>query len=170
MSLNNLVKRAKAKNDEQDFPEWVSKKNITFSAYSYINQLKLEKLEFIAKHNKINDYKTKGNYQMTAAEVARHINAATTTLISTSAYSCKLKDYLDKVNDELKTAKENKLDTHKKTLDAGMKQRKKDEIRVELQNTKIELENLRKNNALEQATLVLQNLALPIKQKLGIDI
>ena len=95
----------------------------------------MNKLDFIAKHTKVNDYKAKGNYQITASEVARHIKVATTTLISTSAYSKALKSYLEIVNSELEITKEARLNKHKKTLNSGLKQYKKDEIRIELQNT-----------------------------------
>ncbi len=139
-------------------------------AFNNINQLKLERLNYIAIHNKVNDYKKKGVYQINASEIARLIGSATTTLISTSAYSSALKGYLDNVNLELNNAKEKKLKTHSKTLSAGIKQRKKDELLSELQYTKSELQKLKQANALEQAQQVLSTLSLPIKQKLGISI
>lgn len=170
MSLDNLIKRANEKFSGSEAPEWVSTKNITFAAYQYINQLKTEKSDFIAKHNKVNDYKTKGTYQITASEVARHIKVATTTLISTSAYSKDLKSYIDSINSKLEEEKLLRLSKYKKTLSSGLRQHKKDEIRIDLQNTKKELDELKQKNAFEQATLVLKSLSLPIKQKLGIDI
>lgn len=170
MSLKALSNIAHSKSSEIALPSWVSEKNITFVAYQYINQLKTDKLEFIAKHNKLNDYKTKGNYQITASEVARHINVATTTLISTSVYSKNLKNYLDSVNTKLQEEKSLRLSKHAKTLSSGLRQHKKDDIRIDLQNTRKELETLKQKNAIEQAKLVLESLALPIKQKLGISI
>lgn len=170
MSLKSLSKIAYSKSKDLNLPCWVSEKNITFAAYEYINQLKTEKLDYIAKHNKVNDYKAKGNYQITASEVARHIKVATTTLISTSAYSKELKNYLDSINMKLDEEKSLRLIKHSKTLSSGFRQHKKDEIRIELQNTRKELEELKHKNAIEQATLVLKSLALPIKQKLGINI
>lgn len=169
MSLKNLAKIAKEKSNNLQLPNWVSEKNITFFAFQYMNQLKKIKLDFIAKHNKVNDFKAKGTYQITASEIARHINVATTTLISTSAYSKELKNYLDLINSELEATKVLKLSKHKKTLNAGLKQHKKDEIRIELQNTKKELHELKARNAIEQATIILKSLGLPIKQKLGIS-
>ena len=170
MSLKSLSKIAESKSKEILLPSWVSKKNITFAAYQYINQLKIVKLDFIAKHSKVNDYKAKGNYQITASEVARHIEVATTTLISTSVYSKDLKSYLDSINTKLQEEQLFRLSKHKKTLSSGLRQQKKDEIRIDLQNTRKELEELKRKNAIEQATLVLKSLALPIKQKLGINI
>jgi hypothetical protein len=170
MSLKNLSKIAHSKSTELALPSWVSEKNITFAAYNYIEQLKTMKLDFIAKHNRVNDYKVKGNYQITASEVARNIKVATTTLISTSAYSKDLKNYLDSINMKLEEEKSLRLSKHRKTLSSGLRQHKKDEIRIELQNTRKELEELKNKNAIEQATLILKSLALPIKQKLGINI
>lgn len=168
MSLNYLTKRAISKNNKSALPDWVSEKNATLLAYKNIIQLKAEKLEYIAKHNQAIDYKKKGNYQITAAEVARNIKIATTTLISTSAYSTDLKLFLESINKDLESRKSTTLNTHKRTLAAGMKQRKKDEIRVELQKAKAELGELKKKNATEQVKYVLNALSLPVKQKLGI--
>jgi hypothetical protein len=170
MSLKTLSLIAHSRSGDLALPNWVSEKNKTFAAYQYINKLKEIKLDFIAKHNKVNDYKAKGNYQITASEVARHIQVATTTLISTSAYSKNLKNYLDTINVELEQEKSTKLSRHRKTLSSGLRQHKKDEIRIELQNKLKELEVLKQKNAIEQATFVLRSLALPIKQKLGINV
>lgn len=168
MSLKNLIKIAEAKSNNSELPNWVSEKNITIFAFNYINQLKKGKLDFIGKHNKVNDFRVKGKFHISASEIARHINVATTTLISTSAYSKDLKSYLDSVNVELEKAKELKFSKHKKTLHAGLKQHKKDEIRIELQITRKELKELKEKNAIEQARLILESLGLPIKHKLGI--
>lgn len=170
MSLKSLSKIAHSKSTNLALPNWVSEKNITLAAYKYINKLNTEKLDFIAKHNKVNDYKTKGNYQITASEIARYIEVATTTLISTSVYSKDLKNYLNSTNVKLEEEKSLRLSKHRKTLSSGIRQHKKDEIRIDLQNTKKELEKLKQKNAIEQATMVLKSFALPIKQKLGVDL
>ena len=58
---------------------------------------------------------------------------------------------------------------HKRTLSAGMKQRKQDEISKELQRARKDLEELKKKNAAEQVSQVLKSLSLPVRHKLGID-
>lgn len=170
MSINTIKRRIANSNKESEQPDWVSAKNLSLAAFNSINQLKVERLNYIAIHNKVNDYKKKRLYQIYASEIARLIGSATTTLISTSAYSVALKNYLDDVNLELNNEKVKKLKTHSKTLSAGVKQRKKDELLSELQYTKFELQRLKHANALEQAQQVLSTLSLPIKQKLGISI
>jgi hypothetical protein len=170
MSLNMLKRRATSADNLKPLPDWVSSKNISFSAYECINNLKSERLKYIATHNKTKDYKKKGFYQISASEVARNIGAATTTLISTSAYSLDLKHFLDETNQILEDAKNKKLNTHAKSLSGGLKQRKKDDIRIELQGLRAELEEIKKQNALAQIKEVMTALPLPIKQKLGINI
>ena len=170
MSLDILKRRAKVVESSKPAPDWVSAKNVSLAAYKCINRCKDERLKYISQHNKIMDYKKKGLYQINASEIARSIGAATPTLISTSAYSSGLKRYLDEVNQMLENVKDKKLKTHLKTLSGGLKQRKKDELRLELQSIRVELEALKKSNAIEQAEKVLASLSLPIKQKLGMNV
>lgn len=106
MSLNYLKKRAIKAETNKPLPKWVSDKNITKKAYECINKLKSERLRYIEQHNKAKDYLKKSLYQISASEVAKTIEVATTTLISTSKYSDDLKNYLDEVNQELEAAKE----------------------------------------------------------------
>lgn len=169
MSINTLRKLALNKNNDGTLPDWVSTKNVSLAAYECINQFKVERLKYISIHNKAKDYKKKGLYLITATEVAKFIGTATTTLICTSAYSSKLKSYLDKVNSELEVEKELKLSKHLKTLSAGMKQRKKEEISKELQLLREELTILKTKNVETQIEKILNTLSLPVKQKLGIN-
>lgn len=170
MSLEILKRVAKKFDSDNSVPHWVSEKNISLNAYNCINLLKSEKTSYISTHNKISDFKKKGLYQISASEVARKIGAATPTLISTSAYSPNLKRYLDETNSELDVLRAKKIATREKSLSAGTKQRKKEDITMELQSTRAELLALQKQNALDQVNLALKALSLPIKHKLGIDI
>lgn len=170
MSLAVLIKHAQQQEDTLQLPDWVSSKNKSLAAYEYIGELKKERLEYIASHNLLTHYKKKGLYQITASEVAREIEVAVPTLTKTSAYSDGLKKYLDDVNLQLEDAKNKKIETHKNSLAGGLRQRKKDELRVELQEAKKELEELKQQNAIEQARYVLEKLPLPIRQKLGLDV
>lgn len=170
MSLEALIRRQKIAELNKQWPDWVSDKNNSLKAFERINHLKIDRLEYISRHIKFKDYKKRGNYQISASEVARDIGLATTTLISTSAYSKGLKKYLDTCNSYLESEKEIRLKTHSKTLSDGLKQKKKDEIRIELQKIRGELIEVKKLNALDQSKEIIQQLALPLKQKLGFDI
>lgn len=170
MSLRILKKLANDGAKNTPLPTWVSGRNLSLRAYECINKLNLERLKYISTHNKLSDYKKKNVYQISASEVARTIKAATPTLISTSAYSSALSDYLRSINKELEKEKELKLSKHRKTLSSGMKQRKKDEITNELQIVRSELERLKKQNTEDQIKRVLETLSLPVKRKLGIDV
>ena len=170
MSLQALIRLKKIAELNKPWPDWVSNKNHSIKAFERINHLKIERLEFISTHIKPIDYKKRGNFQISASEVARDIGIATTTLISTSAYSPGLKKYLDECNLHLEYEKKMRLNTHLKTLSVGLRQKKKDEIRLELQRIREEIVALKKRNALVQAQEILSQLALPIKQKLGFDV
>lgn len=170
MSINAIKRRNKLIDNDSSLPTWVSSKNVSLKAYNCINRLKLERLEYISKNNKSKDYIKKSLYQISASEIARIIGAATTTLISTSAYSSGLKSYLDETNQILIQEKEAKLIKHVASLNKGIKQRKKDEIVEKFQEVRTELELLKKLNASEQVEYTLKSLPLPIKQKLGLNL
>ena len=121
-------------------------------------------------HNEPKYYDKKGNYQITAAEVAREINITKTTLTVSSAYSPALKKYLKEVNEELEQLKEGKLEGYKRRQSGGIQQRKKDEIAEELQKTRAKLNEMTKRNAEDQVEGVLAELSLPIKRLLGLDV
>lgn len=170
MFLEQLKKRAQEKINKKPLPDWVSEKNLTIEAYQLINQLKAERLLYIQKHNKVSDFETKKVYQISANKIANSLGVATTTLISTSKYSPSLKAFLNEVNRELEDSKNKKLETHKRTLTAGIRKRKKDELVLELQKARIELDQLKIRNAEEQVKQVFANLPLPLKRKLGINV
>jgi hypothetical protein len=170
MTIKTLKLRAKAAKNDTKLPMWVSVNNLSLPAYQCINQLKIERLNYIETHNKSIDYKKKSLFQINASEVARIIGCATPTLINTSAYSPKLKIFLDQTNLDLEQEKKKKLNTHAKTLSLGLKQHRKDQLLVDLQKANLELKLLKQANALQQAKEIINSLSLPIKQKLGINL
>lgn len=170
MSLDLIKKRVNDKKNNPPLPAWVSDKNITLKVYELVNMLKDERLQYIKNHNARADYQKKKLYQITVSEIAKTLHVASSTLTSKSKYAPGLTAYLESVNQELEAAKEIKLETHKRTLTAGTNKRKKDEVVSELQQTRDELEELKKRNALDQATHVLKSLPLPIKRTLGLNV
>jgi hypothetical protein len=170
MSINILKRLAQEKSKAQIMPAWVSKKNASFLAYECINRLKELRSQYISLHNEPKYFDKKGNYQITAAEVAREINIAKTTLTVTSAYSPALKKYLDDANKELEQLKDRRLDGYKRRQSGGIQQKKKDEIAEELQKIRAKLDEVTKRNAAAQVECVLAALSLPIKRQLGLDV
>jgi len=170
MSIILLRKKAaQQKKMAVESDDWVSENNLTSKIVECIQKLKVEKLQYIASHNMTSHYKIQKHYRVIPAEVARRVGCAVTTLTHSSAYSDNVKEYIQKINEELELEKRKKIKTHKSTLSAGMKQRKKDEISRELQMVRKDLEELKKKNAEEQVLLVLKSLSLPVRNKLGID-
>jgi hypothetical protein len=147
-------------------PSWVSDKNSTLAVYEKLIELKEQKI--VSVHLlKISDLKIKKNYQISAGDLSRATNIAKTTLISTSSYSKDLKSFLEKVNDEIATIRNNRVLGYEANQ-KSVKQRKKIVIVDENKELKKAYELLLKANAADQAKIYLNNLSLPIKTKLGI--
>lgn len=170
MSIDMLKRLAKQEKSAAEIPEWASEKNASFRAYECINRLKELRVKYIFLHNRPKDFIKKGDYQITASEVAREISIAKTTLIVSSTYSPSLKKYLAEVNEELEQLKDRKLDGYKRRQSGGVLQKKKDEIAEELQKTRAKLDEVTKRNAVAQVEAVLAALPLPIKHQLGINV
>lgn len=162
-----LSQHLKGKKKTKKFPDWVSEDNLSMKAVEKIEELKILRLHYINSHNKVSEYKIKKNWQISAGEVARSIGAAKTTLISTSTYSKELKTFLDLANKSLDEAREKKLSVHKRTLQAGIKQKKKEELIDQVQMLRSELNKLRKENVEKQIQEIIKGLSLPVKKKLG---
>jgi len=169
MSLNSLKQHALNHKNNLVLPDWVSPSNSTLIIFKAINKLKESKLQFISIHTRAKDYKKKSNYQIQVSEVSRKTQMANTTITHTSKYSPDVRRYLDDINDLLIAEKNRKLDRIKKTRQAGTQQKRKDEIKKELQKTRKELCEAKERNATEQAQHVLSTLPLPIKRQLGLN-
>lgn len=170
MSLSILKAKAAKQVKIQKLPDWVSKKNTTFKIYTCINDLVDEKLEFIKTHKTISNYKRKKDYLIIPSEVARLAGIAATTLTVTSKYSKDVKSYIEQVNQDLIIKKDFIIKSRKNVLSSGSKQKKKSDLLIELKAIRSELDKIRKENAVDQVTEVLQNLSLPIKRHIGLDV
>ena len=170
MSIDSLKRLAQQEKFIAPAPEWVSDKNASFRAYECINKLKELRAKYISQHNQPKDFIKRGDYQITASEVAREISLAKTTLIVSSAYSPALKKYLAEVNEELDQLKDKKLEANKRRQSSGVRQKKKDQIAEELQKTRAKLDEVTKRNAVAQIEAVLAALPLPIKHQLGMNV
>lgn len=168
--LEILELKAKEARQKIQIPSWVSDKNITLNAYNVTMNLMEEKKLYIKSKKNISDFKVGKHYQISASEIARKLGVSTSTITSKSSYSKDLYDFIKEKNLELKEEMGKVLDRHQKTLGAGVKQRKKDAILLELKSVKNELEILRKLNAVDQVKNILNAIPLPVKRKLGIDV
>lgn len=168
--LEILEIQAKTAKESTTLPSWVSEKNLSSRAYAATMQLMDEKLLYIQSKKNLSDFRVKRQYQISAAELARCIGVSTSTITSKSSYSNNLTAFLNDVNRTLIDKKNEVLRRHQKTLDSGVKQRKKNQILLELHSTKLRLESLQMKNAEVQVRLILNALSNPVKIKLGIDV
>lgn len=164
MSL--LEKRLKSRSKIAELPSWVSDKNVTQKVYDQLILLKDEKLAQINNLN-ISSLKTKKNYQISAGELSRATGIAKTTLISTSSYSKAVKKHLDSLNVALASARDKRVKGYESNQQT-VKQRKKNVIIDENKRIKAAYEELLQKNTSEQVKLILNNLSLPLRARLGI--
>ena len=171
MVLNYLKKRAEesSKEQEPDWPEWVSNKNASLKAWQYAEELKKEKSLYVKRHNKITDFLIQKTYQIKGSDIASALSISRASLMNTSKYSCYFKRYLDGVNKDLAEAKEAKLRKAKDTPSRGSIRSSKEELvraNTELRKRVTDLETQKTEELVSRAY---DQLPLPIRRKLGID-
>jgi len=109
MSLLDILNEEISSNQKEVLPSWVSENNSSLKAYRKINELKLDKLDYIKKHSKVSDYRRKSNYSINNQEVIDSLQMARSGLFSHNSYAKDLKEYLKLTNDELEKKKNDRL-------------------------------------------------------------
>tara|TARA_Y100001001_G_scaffold156063_1_gene172532 strand:- start:8658 stop:9170 length:513 start_codon:yes stop_codon:yes gene_type:complete len=170
MVMDYLKKRVDISASEalEELPDWVSEKNASLAAWRCVEQMKREKELYIRRHRTPTDFLVKKTYQIKGSEVASALSMNRATLMNTSRYSPRFRDYLDSVNAELEEAKNAKLKSSGNPTAVGVKKSRKDDLVDLVQKLRRENEELR---AMAAAPLdeIYENLPLPIKKKLGIN-
>ena len=151
---------------QEELPFWISDENLSLKAYRKIQELRLEKLLYIANNAKRTDFKRVGRYQINQSEVAKTLGCSPQGLFSstTSNYSVDLTDYFNDVNKELEEKKELKIE-HKKR---GLQNRSKDQLISEVKQQKNESRINFEQTAEKAYSLLKSEMPLDLKRKLGL--
>lgn len=147
----------------EKLPNWVNPKNSSQKAYEAIESLKEVKQQFIRKHGLKSHYQKKSSYQISKTEVANLAGAKSQPLFNSCAYSESLTRHLDTVNNELDEYRQRRIKSK-----GGLRQKKKDELVKELQESKINNDQLLKNTVDELFEKTINHLPLDVRRKLGI--
>lgn len=148
----------------EQLPNWVNAKNSSQKAYEAIESLKEFKQQYIRKHSLKSHYQKKSSYQISKTEVANLAGAKSQPLFNSCTYSESLKRHLDTVNNELDEYRERRI----KSKGGGLRQKKKEELLKELQQSKINNDQLLKNTVDELFEKTMNHLPLDVRRKLGI--
>jgi len=150
----------------EELPSWVSDENLSLKAYRKIQELRLEKLLYIAKNSKKSDFKRVGRFTINQSEVAKSIGCAPQGLFSstTSKYSGDLTEYLNKVNAELEEKKYLKIERKKR----GLQNRSKEQLITEVKKQKNEAIMHFEKTAEDAFLLLKSEMPLDLKRKLGL--
>lgn len=152
-----------------ELPAWVSDRNASLRAWQYVEELKKEKALYIKHHNRVSDYLIKKVYQIKGADVAKALGMNRASLMNTSKYSNKFREYLDNVNKELKDAKNQQLEQARKSPSRGGIRRSKDELAQDNAMLKKKIAELEAKQHEDLVRYAFDQLPLPVKKKLGID-
>lgn len=152
---------------QEDLPSWVSDENLSLKAYREIQELRLEKLLYIANNNRKSDFKRVGSYQINQSEVAKALGCSPQGLFSstTSNYSVDLTNYFNDTNKELEEKKELRIE-HKKR---GLQNRSKDQLISEVKQHKNESRLNFEQTAEKAYSLLKSEMPLDLKRKLGLN-
>lgn len=170
MTLRALHRIASNETHRTPLPQWVSSRNSSLSAFNHVQELRIEKQEYISSHYLAKDYRLKRNYQISGSEIARLVGITPSTLLHTSSYSSDFRAHLNSVNRELDELRHKRLERYKKSKAGGLNQHKKDELRGDLASIRAELQHAKNQNAVAQVEALLAELPLPIKRKLGLNV
>lgn len=157
----------KIKERVDDMPSWVKATNGSHKAYLTAEKLFNERMLYIQKHNLNSHYRNKKSYQISGSEVASIAKISKPTLLSTSSYSEAFKVHLAKLNEELKRAKEDRLNSSKRIRSRGPIARPKDELVNEVAQLKKQVAELQRLNAIDQVESAFSRLGPEIRTSLG---
>lgn len=171
MVMSYLQKRVQQERDSlaDEHPDWVSDRNASLRAWHCVEELKKEKALYIKRHHKATDYLTKKNHQIKGSDIARAINISRASLMNTSSYSPYFRQYLDKVNSELASAKKNKLQKSQKMASRGPIRSTKDELVLSNTQLRKRVSELEAQKTEELVRYAFDQLPLPVRKKLGIN-
>lgn len=170
MVMDYMEKRAKnqAKDEEAALPDWVSKNNASFKAWKYVRELRAEKAKYIKHHSKATDYLTKKTYQIKGAEIATALDINRTSIMNTSSFSPKFKEYLTMVNEELAKAKDAQLKKGKQASSRGSIRDSKNDLLKTNSKLNKRVKELEAQKTEELVAQTFDKLPLPLKKMFGI--
>lgn len=165
--LNNYLDSDELEDEiQEELPLWVSADNLSLKAYRLIQELRLEKLLYIANNSKKSDFKRVGRFTINQSEVAKFLGCSPQGLFSstTSNYSADLTDYFNGVNKELEEKKELRIELKKR----GLQNRSKDQLISEVKQQKNESRINFEQTAEKAYSLLKSEMPLDLKRKLGV--
>lgn len=167
--LNYFIEQADNEGQTSEPPAWVSKKNVSYSAWECVENLKKVKIDYIKNHHRLSDYTIKRNYQINGSEIASILEINRSSLMNTSTFSNNFRKYLDGINSELNRIKEDKIKKIKLKPSRGSIRSNKDELVNINASLRKEVESLKSQKTEELVRRTFDQLPLPIKKKLGIE-
>ena len=121
------------------------------------------KKQYIRKHGLKSHYKKKSTYQISKSEVANLVGIKPQPLFNSCSYSDSLSSYFNDVNDELNTYKDRRIKNK-----GGLRQKNKDALVKELQETKYNNDRLLTDTIENLFEKTLDRIPLDVRRKLGI--
>jgi hypothetical protein len=148
---------------EENLPSWVSESNSSKEVYDQINKLKKTKQRYIQGHSLKSHFKKKSLFLISKEEAVKGVGTAP-SIFRCTTYSKDLRTYLGEINDELINDVNIKISKKSK----GLQNKSKAELKKTTQDCSKELTELKKKNCEEMYTILLSNMPLDIRQKLGL--
>jgi hypothetical protein len=150
-------------------PSWVSTKNASFKAWKACEELKANKIRFIKGHHKVSNFYRKSDYLIKPSCVSSAIGLNRSTLMHKSSYSEKFSQYLADINEELEQLKCSSIKSKNDVAARGSIRNNKNQLLTENIELKKKINLLEIQNTAELARYAFDQLALPIRRKLGLE-
>lgn len=171
-SINDLLLDIEQEQNESNvdgnYPEGISDKNASGSAYKAMNQIKQKKLSFIRANRNWHARLPKKKYTLSQTEVCNLVDGVKqpNTLFKSSAYSEALLEHYEKINSELLLAKNNRIEELERKKNTGLKNKQKSDLVNIVRTDKDRISELEQKLAEEQLTLAINKMSIDVRRKI----
>jgi hypothetical protein len=169
MVLNYFEQQDNNPQSSKQLPSWLSNDNFSYPAWKYTEELRILKADYIKQHHKAADFVVKRNYQIRGADIAAHLKINRSSLMNTSSFSKKFRQYLDEVNIDLMKQKESRIQQSRNHPSRGSIESSKNQLLEANIKLKKQVDELQSQNIKELVERTFDQLPLPLKRKLGLD-
>ncbi len=153
----------------ESMPVWLvdDEEHTTYKAYHAIITLRAEAEAMIKSFGEIATKKTPKFYQLKKSNIARKVGVSAQSIFNTSSFSPDIRNFFDKVNDELLNLHQSEQKKQQQRKNTGLRRKKKEAVVVSHQSLEKKYDALKALATKEVLDLSIERMPIDLKAKLG---